>query len=244
MAQGLTEFLPVSSSGHLTLLQKIFGIETGTIFFNLFLHLATLIVVVFVYRKQVIDLIKHPFSFKARMLYVACIPTVILALIFRNMLENISGVFLGFAFLFTAIILLVSQSIASRKHYMFELNFKTAFLMGVAQGVAVFPGISRSGMTLATGLSLKKQRDEVADFSFLMSIPVILGGFVLELIKLFKAEEPICFEIVPMLVGFVSALVFGFISLKLALRCVKKLKLGYFSIYLVIVSILTFVFIK
>lgn len=243
MVQGITEFLPVSSSGHLLLLQKAFGLESGLLFFNLFLHIATLIVVLCVYRKQVAQIIKHPFSKNAKLIYVASLPTIIIAFFLRSFLENISGFVLGICFFITALILYLAQKLAKRKNYIFEITPKTAFIMGIAQGFAVFPGISRSGSTLSAGLICKTKRQDVADFSFIMSIPVILGGFVLELFKIIKTGVFV-FSPLAMIVGFVSALIFGFISLKITISAIKKLKLGYFSIYLVVIGILTFIFIK
>lgn len=242
--QGLTEFLPISSSGHLILFQKLFGLSGDLLFFNLFLHLATLIAVVIVFRKQVADVIRHPFSPLGKRLIISIIPTVIIALALKKIVKNPSGIFLGICFLLTSGILFFSERFAKKKKSMFSLTDKTALIMGLVQGVAVLPGISRSGSTLATGLLCGKDRNDVADFSFLMSVPVILGGFVLELFDVFKYKSYLEFSFVPMLVGFISALAFGLLSLKVMLKCVKKLKLYYFSIYLVLISFVTFAFVS
>lgn len=241
--QGLTEFLPISSSGHLILFQKLFGLNGDFLFFNLLLHFATLIAVILCFRMQVLDLIKHPFSKKAKMLYISCVPTVIIAFLLKNVVSNVSGAFLGVCFLLTAIVLFVSGSVAKQKNSIFDLNYKSSFLMGVIQGIAVLPGISRSGSTLSVGLLCGGEKEGVAEISFLMSIPVVLGGFVLELVDFCKTQ-PI-FYISPscMIIGFLSSLVFGILSLRLMLRAVKKLKLFYFSIYLILVAVLTFIFV-
>lgn len=243
LVQGVTEFLPISSSGHLLLLQKIFGLNGNFLFFNLFLHLATLICVAVVFRSQIVDLIKHPFSKKAKMLYLSCVPTIILAFVFRKTLNNISGVFLGTCFILTALALLVSQVVAKKKKSLFPIDYKTSFLMGVIQGIAVFPGISRSGSTLSIGLLCGADRKDVAEFSFLMSVPVIIGGFLVELIDLIKLKQSLAINPLSLIIGFTSALIFGFISLKTMVNLVKKLKLSFFSIYLFIISIITFIFV-
>jgi len=243
MVQGLTEFLPISSSGHLILLQKFFNVDGNLVFFNLLLHLATLIAVIIVFRKQVLDLIKHPFSKTAKMLYLSCVPTVLLALVFRKVMSDVSGTFLGVCFILTGMVLIISQVVAKQKKSIFDINYKTSFLMGVIQGIAVFPGISRSGSTLAVGLLCGADKGDVANFSFLMSIPVIVGGFIFELVDAVKSKTLLNINPICLCVGFTSALVFGLISLKLMLNLVKKLKLGYFSIYLFVIAIITFIFV-
>lgn len=241
VVQGLTEFLPISSSGHLILFQKIFGIDGGQTFFNLFLHVATLSAVLIVFRKQVLDIIRHPFSRRAKLLYTACAPTIILAFVFRGAIENVSSTFLGICFVLTGMVLLVSQIVAKKTNSIFEINYKTAFLMGVAQGIAVFPGISRSGATISAGLLCGADKRQVADFSFFMSAPVILGGFILELTSFIKEKTFTGMSPVSLIVGFTSAFIFGIISLKAMLGVVKKLKLSYFSLYLFVLAIIIFI---
>ena len=240
LVQGLTEYLPVSSSGHLVLFQRWFNLKGDLIFFDLLLHVATLLAVLIVMRKQVISLIKRPFSREALMLYVACVPTFILALIFKPLAENaFSGSFLPLCFLITAVLLFACEKIS--KHTSVKpFNFKHALLMGTAQGLALFPGISRSGSTMCAGLIGGASREDVASFSFLLSIPIIVASFVLELGGVAKAGIVVSFW--PAFVGFITAFISGMASIKIMLGAVKKSKLWCFSLYLVAISLLAIIF--
>ncbi len=241
--QGLTEFLPVSSSGHLVLFSKIFGIESDFIFFSVVLHVATLFAVLIYYRKQVFQIVKKPFSTLTLKLVVATVPAIIIALLFSDFLESIfDGSLLPFCFVFTGILLIVAQmfSMSEKKHK--KLDFKGAVFMGFMQAVALVPGISRSGSTISGGLIGGYEKKESADFSFLMSIPIILASLTYEIIKLIKNNTTPIF-IVETIVGSIFAFLTGLLSIYLMLKAVKKLKLHYFSIYLFIIAIVSFFFI-
>lgn len=241
--QGLTEFLPVSSSGHLVLFSKIFGIESDFIFFSVVLHVATLFAVLIYYRKQVFQIVKKPFSTLTLKLVVATVPAIIIALLFSDFLESIfDGSLLPFCFVFTGILLIVAQmfSMSEKKHK--KLDFKGAVFMGFMQTVALVPGISRSGSTISGGLIGGYEKKESADFSFLMSIPIILASLTYEIIKLIKNNTTPIF-IVETIVGSIFAFLTGLLSIYLMLKAVKKLKLHYFSIYLFIIAIVSFFFI-
>ncbi len=240
LVQGLTEFLPVSSSGHLVLFQRWMGLDGDVLFFDLLLHVATLLAVLIVMRRQIVAIIKRPFSREACMIYVACVPTFILALIFKSLAEkSFSGSFLPLCFLITAVLLVVSEQIAKRKTPR-PFNFKHALLMGTAQGLALFPGISRSGSTMCAGLIGGASKEDVASFSFLLSIPIILASFVLELPDVILGGGMLSFW--PAFVGFMTAFVSGVASVKLMLSAVKKSKLWCFSVYLVIACLLAIIF--
>lgn len=250
VVQGLTEFLPVSSSGHLTLLNKIFGIEENTLILAILLHLATLFAVIFVLRKEVWEIVKRPFSKMAINLYIATIPTVIIVLLTKGLLEDsfTSAKLLPYCFLFTAVLLFITYLIGeknkSKKTFIktneFKNNRRTPIIMGIAQGVAVLPGISRSGSTICAGLLAGEERETVAKFSFLMSIPIILASMLWEIISgdLSSISSPSM--IAPILVSFISAFLVGIVSIKLMLKIVEKAKYYWFSIYLIGVSILSF----
>jgi len=239
--QGLTEFLPISSSGHLVLASKIFDISGDFIFFSVILHVATLLAVMLYFRKEVWFLIKHPFSKTAKQLYLATLPTIILVLIFEGFIENsFDGKLLPFCFFFTAILLIITQFV-STKNQNKELDYKGSFAMGIMQGIAVLPGISRSGATICTGIMLGYDKVKSAKFSFLMSIPIIFASMLYEIYKLIKIGGGQLFPFQT----FISALfafIVGLLAIKLMLWVVKKVKFYWFSIYLVAITIISFIF--
>jgi undecaprenyl-diphosphatase len=168
LVQGIAEFLPISSSGHLTLVSKIFGSQENILLISVLLHFATLFAVVFTFRKYIWELIKHPLSKEAINLYIATIPTVLIVLFFKSCLSDYfeSSKLLPFGFLITAILLLFTYLIVGKKNeYEKQINKKSALLMGIAQGFAALPGISRSGATICTGLLSGEKREETVRFS-------------------------------------------------------------------------------
>lgn len=238
IVQGATEFLPISSSGHLVLLNLIFNVDGNFIFFSLLLHLATLFAVLFVLRKQVFYLIKNPLCDLAKKLYIATIPTVLIALLFMELFKSsFSGAFLPICFMLTAFFLLLVELYGTKKFFN-PIKKKTAFFMGLAQGIAILPGISRSGATIIMGLFSKGSRKEVSQFSFLMSIPIILASMAYEIFSCINSSTPI-FDtpLVPTLTAFVFSFLVGIICVKFMINMLQKIKLYYFSIYLIIISI-------
>lgn len=236
LVQGLTEFLPVSSSGHLVLLQKIFGIQNNVILFDIILHLGTLVAVVIIYRKSLWELIKHPFSTKMKFIVLGTIPTLLIAFLFKDFFENaFSGNLLFVGFLSTAVFLLLAD-FAHKKYSTYKtMNYKYILTMGVFQGLAILPGLSRSGSTVSSSLVLGVNKDEALEYSFLLSIPIILASLLYEV--LFSPISFINIDILPILVGFVASAVFGIISIKFMIKLVKSNSYKYFSIYLIILSI-------
>lgn len=238
--QGLTEFLPISSSGHLVLLGRVFGISGNFIFFSVILHAVTLLAVIIYFKKEVWYLIKNPFSDTAKKLYIATIPTIIIVLIFEKyILQLFSGSLLPFCFMFTAILLMVTQ-IVSSKTIKKPIDKKGSFFMGVMQGIAVIPGISRSGSTICAGILMNYDRVETAKFSFLMSVPIIMASLMYELIKLFNSGGGMIYPI-ETFIASIFAFICGLLSIKLMLWIVKKIKLYYFAIYLFALSIIAFI---
>lgn len=250
IVQGLTEFLPVSSSGHLLLLSNLFGINEGTLLLTILLHVATLFAILFVLRKEICELIKHPFSRKACNLYLATIPTVLIVFVSKGFFDDAfeNSKLLPYFFLLTAILLLVTYFISKKQEQRnldfsnggFRKNNLTSVVMGIAQGLAVLPGISRSGSTICAGLLCGEDRSEVAKFSFLMSIPVILGSMLFEILKGDFGILAVENMALPTIVAFLSAFVVGVVSIKFMLKVVEKGKYYWFSIYLIALSILTF----
>lgn len=253
--QGATEFLPVSSSGHLVLLYKIFGIENNLIFLSVILHLATALSVVIIYRKTIWDIITHPFTKTNYALIVSTIFTAIIVLILKPYLENsFSGSTLIWCFLITAIILVIAENVdfLSKSTKILEndnvklskeyslpnnINMLQASIIGIGQGFACFPGISRSGTTIACGLISKVDKNSVANYSFILSIPIILASLSFELIDLFGTPFTLDFSIFQLLLGFIIAFLVGLFCIKKMVAFVKKQRLIVFAYYLVFLSL-------
>lgn len=228
LMQGLTEFLPVSSSGHLLLLENM-GLASPSVAMNLFLHVATLLSVVIGMRKSVFDWVRHPFSKRSIWLYITCIPTVIIALIFKLYFEELLlGELLIPCFLITAVILLIPKP-----NYTKKPNALNAIFAGISQGFAVLPGLSRSGCTIAALRLSGIDEKECVELSFLMSIPVIIGGFILE----FKDFSTFDIDIAVIIPAFITAFLSGLLSLKVMTKAFTKKSSLPFSIYLLILSV-------
>jgi undecaprenyl-diphosphatase len=238
IVQGLTEFLPVSSSGHLVLLQKIFeklGSPINTaLFFDTMLHLGTLIAVVVVMWKEIIDLFRKPFH-NLLYLVIATIPAVIFALLFKKFIDStFGGYYLGYAFLLTAVILTLSELIANSVTRKKELKSGAALTMGIMQCVGIFPGVSRSGSTIAGGLAYGVDREKAAKFSFLMSIPAIIGANILQGYEAIKSAVDI--QWLPVIIGTVCAAVAGYAAVKFMLALIQRKKLYGFAIYVAVLG--------
>lgn len=234
--QGLTEFLPVSSSGHLVLLQKIFNISNNVILFDIILHLGTLLAVVIVFRKSIISLIKNPFSKKMKFLIVGSIPTFLIALLFKDFFTNaFSGNLLFVGFFITAILLLIASIIDKKYKNNKPMKYKYILTMGLFQGFAILPGLSRSGSTITSSIVLGVNKEEALEYSFLLSIPIILASLVYELI--FSPISLASFNILPFVIGFIASAIFGFLSIKFMIKLVKSNSYKYFAVYLIILSV-------
>ena len=244
LVQGLCEFLPVSSSGHLFLVSKLTSGAVGEgyfgSFFTVMLHVATLIAVVVVYREQVLSILRHPLQKLTLHLIIATLPTVAIALVLKKFdaldkwLDE--GNFIGFSFLLTAIFLTVSELMCRRRKARKSLKtmrWTDALVIGGMQAIGVLPGVSRSGSTIAGALGMRLDRKSAADFSFLMSIPAILGGLVLELYKMIK--EP-AFEInftfsAALILSMLVAAISGYFAVRFMIRLITKKGLLGFAIY-------------
>jgi len=231
--QGLTEFLPISSSGHIVLFGSLFELD-NLLLLSVVAHIGTLFAVIFCYKNRLTELVRYPKNKTNLNLIIATIPTVIMVLLFNHFLEdNFNTSTLVWGFLASAILLLIADLKKEKNKY---LDKKSAFIMGVSQGFALLPGISRSGTTLACGLLLGVNKEEALDFSFLMSIPIIIASAVYECIKLFSSQ--ITINWLGIFIVMVTSFIFGILSIKIMLKTVKKNKLYFFSIYLVILSLI------
>lgn len=239
IVQGICEFLPISSSGHIILLQKLFNLNVDILALNIFLHLATALSVIIVYRKTLWELIKKPFSKKSMCLIVATVCSVVIVLLTKPFLEDlIYGKYIAISFLVTAIILFVSNFIAKKNLSPKPLSMPIAIVMGIFQGLAILPGISRSGLTICSGLVAGGEKNEVTDFSFLLSLPIILASAVYE----FIFEKPNFSAISPLnlIIAFAVTCLFGILAIFLTKKFTQKLALWVFSIYLLILSVVLF----
>ena len=238
LVQGLTEFLPVSSSGHLVLLQKWFGIDPDYIMFlTVMLHVGTLIPVCIVFFKDILGLFKKPITLLY--LVIASIPAALVGFLLGDQIDAVfyGGKYLAPCFLFTALVLLQAELVAKTKPLYRDINAGNAALMGVAQAVAVVPGISRSGSTIAAGCFCGVDREKNANFAFLMSLPVIAGSALLEGYDFIKSgSTEISF--LPVLLGVIAAAISGYVAIRVMLALVKKANFKWFSLYLVCLSVL------
>lgn len=242
LVQGLCEFLPISSSGHLVLMSRWFGIE-DSLFVSIILHVATLLAVLVVMRKDVFYLIKHPFSKETMQLSVATICTCGVAIVLMPLIStSFEGEFLPCAFLITAILLFAVEKISKKQVKKEEFSFKHSAIIGIAQGLAIFPGISRSGATISAGLLSGAEREKSARFSFLVSIPVILGSLLMEIIKVCMMEDKIVINWWGLIFAFLAAFVVGVATIKFMLKVTNKTSFKWFSIYLVIMAIISYLF--
>lgn len=238
IVQGLTEFLPVSSSGHLVLFQKIFGIEVDCILFDIVVHLGTLLAVVVVFRKSVWECIKNPFCEKAQKLVFATLPTVIIALLFKDFFKSsFDGSLLFIGFLVSAIFMFIADYSAKNNYQYKNLSYGNSIVMGIFQGLAILPGISRSGSTITSAMVQGVRRNESTEFSFLMSIPAILGSLIFELFDLGGASVGVSF--LPLALGFVFSAISGYFAIKLMVKVVKKAKFRWFGVYLLLLALFT-----
>jgi len=230
--QGLTEFLPISSSGHLVLFQKIFGINEPTLIFDTMVHVGTLVAVVAVFWGDIAALLRKPFQKLTWLIIAGTIPTGIIGVLFSDyfeaMFENAKT--LGFEFIATGVIILFAERLGRGRKGVRETSYLDAAFIGVMQGAAIMPAISRSGLTIAGSLFRDLDRDFAAKFSFLLSIPAILGAAVFQAKDIFEAGAA-AVNIPAIAAGTVAAAVAGYASVKLMIGILRKGSLKVFSYY-------------
>jgi undecaprenyl-diphosphatase len=245
--QGITEFLPISSSGHLVLGQELLQLNSNKgITFEIVVHFGSLMSIVLYYRSDLIRLIQEfwslltnppllirlrDWSIDQRMILyiiISMIPAFLVGIFLKSHIERAfeSPVWVSSMLIITGLILFSTKFI---KKNTLRLNFSHALWIGVAQAIAILPGISRSGSTIAMAQHLGLSRDESARFSFLMVIPVIAGAMLLEIVEL--AQTDMHFEVMPLMVGFLSSAVSGFFALVLLIKVIKRFGIHWFAIY-------------
>ncbi|MDP4181469.1 MAG: undecaprenyl-diphosphate phosphatase [Bacillota bacterium] len=238
IVQGLTEFLPVSSSGHLELFQHIFGIKEGAATFDVAVHLATLIAVIAVFWKDIIEIIKRPFSKITLLILVGTAPTLAIALALKKTVENLlsTGSTLGIEFIITGLALWFAESIKTKNKEEKETTYVDALIIGIAQGIAIMPAISRSGLTISSALFRGLKREFAAKYSFLLSIPIILAAAADTTLDIVKHKTSTSIEFFPMIVGMVAAAISGYIAVKFMIKMISKGNLRVFSYYVFVLG--------
>ncbi|UQT32922.1 undecaprenyl-diphosphate phosphatase [Parabacteroides distasonis] len=249
IVQGLTEYLPVSSSGHLAIGSALFGIEgEENLAFTIVVHVATVFSTLVVLWKEIDWIFRGLFKFQMNAetkyvinILISMIPIGIVGVFFKDTVEQIFGsglLVVGCMLLLTAALLAFSYYAKPRQKE--SISMKDAFIIGLAQACAVMPGLSRSGSTIATGLLLGNNKAKLAQFSFLMVIPPILGEALLDVMKMVKGEDVAgSIPALSLAVGFVAAFVSGCVACKWMINIVKKGKLIYFAIYCAIAGLVT-----
>jgi len=249
LIQGLGEFLPISSSGHLLLARLLLGIQTDTPamkMLDILLHVGTLIPVIIVFWKEWINMIAHPIRNKTLlMLVIASLPTLVIYLAAKKLFPDVNGFevfdngwFLGASFLITALFLLLCDMAGSRRTKQDRgIGIIQTLVMGFFQGIGLIPGVSRSGSTILGGVSSGLNKETAARFSFMMSAPAIVGSLLMEgkdAIELGYYRE---ISILPTIVGVLIAALVGFLAIRFMLRIISKIPLAWFSIYLAVIGI-------
>lgn len=249
IVQGLTEFLPVSSSGHLEIVKAIFGnddVGELSMMTTVVLHFATALSTLVVFRKDVAEIIKGLFQFKINdelmfslKIILSMVPAAFIGFFFEDIIDSFFHsqlLLVGFMLLLTGLILFLADKAKNTNK---DVSFKNAFIIGIAQAIAILPGISRSGSTIGTSVLLGIDREKSARFSFLMVVPLIFGKIAKDLLDgAFTADN---MPVLSLSLGFVAAFITGLIACTWMIAIVKKSKLTYFSIYCFIVGTIAIV---
>jgi len=241
--QGLTEFLPVSSSGHLELGKHILGVEySENLTFTVVVHGATVLSTIIVFWKTILSLFKDFFQFKwnestkyITKIFISMIPVIFLGLFFKDEVESLftgNILFVGLMLLITAVLLAFTYYAKEKQK---DISFKDSFIIGIAQALAVIPGISRSGATIATGLYLGNKKEDIAKFSFLMVLIPIIGANVKDIMDM-SSSVSASISFTPLIIGFLAAFITGLLACRWMIKIVKQGKLIYFAIYCFIVG--------
>ncbi|MCK5730056.1 MAG: undecaprenyl-diphosphate phosphatase [Draconibacterium sp.] len=243
--QGLTEFLPVSSSGHLEIGSALLGVKTtNNLLFAVVVHVATVLSTIVVFRKDILELLKDllAFEWNESTIYVSklvfsAFPVLVLGLFFKEEVEQLftgNIVMVGSMLLVTAVLLGLTHFVKNSDG---KLTYLKVFIIGIAQAMAVIPGISRSGATIATGILLQTKKNEIARFSFLMVLIPILGAAFLDIAS-GEVTSNISIGLLPLLIGFVAAFISGLLACSWMIKIVKRGNLIYFAIYCLVIGLI------
>ncbi|MCK9442908.1 MAG: undecaprenyl-diphosphate phosphatase [Tissierellaceae bacterium] len=258
--QGIAEFLPISSSGHLVILQNLFSIKEGNLFFTEMLHLGTLISIFVVYFndiiKMIIEFLKllsslfrgekihslNKYQKLAILIIVGSVPTAIIGLTLEDFFESLytSILPIGFAFIITGFLLWIAEKRSYENKKAKDMTYLDSVIIGTAQGIAIIPGISRSGSTIVAGLLRGLNKPLATEYSFLLALPATFGAGLLGILKLVKSNSEIVVNF-PLVVGVITSAIVGILSLKVLITLLNKNKLHLFSYYLWIIGIITII---
>lgn len=246
LVQGLTEFLPVSSSGHLLLTRSIMGIteemtQSGAyMMLDILLHVGTLLALLLVFWKDWWNMLRHPIKDKTlRLLVIASIPALLAVVLLGDLVDSFfTGWFLGVSFLITALFLLIAEAVSRRAtKTTSSVGYGHAILMGCMQAIALLPGVSRSGSTLTGGLLSKLDRKHAAKFAFMMSAPAIAGSLLFEGKDAIESGILSQLELVPTLVGVAVAAVSGYLAIRFMLKLIQRSSLHWFALYVALLGV-------
>jgi len=249
IVQGATEFLPVSSTGHLVVLEKLFGLRESEfgIFFDVMVHGGTLLALVVYFWKEIIEIIggflREPFGKSGRLavsIFLATIPAGVLGILGKEIISNYLrvGWVVGVSLIFFSLVFFLGEKFSERERKTGDLNFCEAIFIGFCQAIALIPGVSRSGMTITGGLIRNLKREEAGRFAFILSIPVILGAFLMEILKIGSGNGSVFYGVLGLLVSFGV----GYLVISFFMRFLKKHSFNVFLIYRIILGILILIF--
>lgn len=250
LVQGLAEFLPISSSGHLILARAIMGISdeaasTGAfMMLDVLLHAGTLLAVLAVFWKDWWDILKNPFKSKTLLLlFIASVPALLTVVLLGDIVDSFfTGWFLGVSFLITAVFMLIAEAVSRRQGKWAEHpGFKHAICMGIMQAIALLPGVSRSGSTLMGGVTSGLNRKSAAKFAFMMSAPAILGSLIFEGKDALEMGYFAELALVPTIVGVIVAAISGYLAIRFMLRLINKVSLNWFALYVALLGLVILV---
>lgn len=233
VVQGVTEFFPISSSGHLVILQNLFGVKEPMLAFDVFLHFGTIVSVLIFFRKDILIMIRKRNSL-LKFIIIGSIPTLIIALIFKKVVEDLfaSSLVVGYSLVITGVFLLIaSYSIIynKTKRRNKDLTITKSIIIGIAQGIAIVPGISRSGTTIGTSLIAGLEEGTAIKFSFLLSVPAVLGANLLKMKEIYG--NLIRVDSVPFFAGAIAAMITGIIAIRVLYGILRKNLLFLFGVY-------------
>ncbi len=239
LVQGLTEFLPVSSSGHLVIVQTLFNIDSNMLVFDVFVHLGTLVAVFVAFREDIWGIIKKPISHFTGLILVGCIPAAVMGLLLDDIFESLfsSIVAVAIALIITGFLLMISDRFNGKKT-IDEMKYSEALLVGFFQGCAITPGLSRSGSTIFGALLCGLRRKDAARFSFIVSIPVILGAALKSILDSMHSGITISGAY---FLGAAVAAISGYFAIRVFLKLLSKRNMHYFSYYVWAVALIILV---
>ncbi|MTH54308.1 undecaprenyl-diphosphatase [Bacillus mangrovi] len=237
LIQGLTEFLPISSTGHLYIGRKMFGLQDAGMFLDTMLHIGTFIALIVFYKDTLWKMLKKPFSRVTLLLFAGTVPAVLAGLLFKDFFDGLSksGITIGWEFLFTAFFLFFAERIGKGRKQLEEISIPDALWIGSFQALAIFPAVSRSGLTIAGALLRGIDKETAAYFSFLLSIPAVFGALLFQLKDLAEYSGP-GISFLSMFSATVSAAFFGYLAVAFMISFVKKHSMKWFALYVFVLG--------